>query len=202
MTAVSGTFSGALAGAICKGGAFAHVESQAADDGGAPTVLFFLYSSRAPTPRRSIRFQSPANVTSGQVNVEIGLPSASPGTYAQAASCGNVVLIAASPPPIPGCAPPTARRSTALTVASLPGRRSCASQSPRTSSYAALGAYDCVGDATTPPGSWTLTLTSLTADPAGPDSSSGILDYAPTAADRDACPMKTPTAAPPASAFR
>src|SRR4051794_27750480 len=42
MTPASGTFSGALAGAVCTGGTFAHVQSTPADDGGAPEVELLI----------------------------------------------------------------------------------------------------------------------------------------------------------------
>jgi hypothetical protein len=167
-----------MAGAVCTGGAYANVESQSADDGGAPTVHFFIYSSVLADAAKSIRFQSPADATSGLLVVEIGLPSASPGTYAQAVSCGNVVLLAYLPAPDPSiCATDAPVAFQCPDGCESSGIYSCMPIPPQRS-YAALGASDCVGDDTTPSGSWTLTLTSLTADPKGPDSS-GLLSYAP-----------------------
>lgn len=178
MTAATGTFSGPLAGSVCKGGAFAHVESKPADDGGAPTVTFFIYSSVAGAAAGSLRFQSPADATSGLLDVQIGLPSASPGTYAQAQSCGSGVLGVYLPAPDPSiCA-------TDADTFNCPDGCELSAAPPQVctpilpmQTYAALGADDCFGDPTPPTGSWTLTLTSLTVDPKGLDSS-GILNYA------------------------
>jgi len=168
MTAVSGSFSGALAGTICTGGAFAKVETEPADDGGAPTILFFLQSDVGPDAAQSIRFQSPANATSGLLSAEIGLPSLSPGTYAQAASCGDVLVIAYLPIADPSrCANAVPDQSFQCPDGcELQGLTSCMGIPPQRT-YVALGASDCVGNDTTPTGSWTLTLTSLT--PGSPD---------------------------------
>jgi hypothetical protein len=179
MTAATGTFSGALGGTICAGGAFAYVQSMAAADGGAPQVELFIVSDVAGAAASSIRFQSPAGVTGGQLFVEIGLPAAAPGTYPQAATCGNVVLTANLP------APDASICATDADTLQCPDGCELAPSLPPTCqpikpqlTYAALGSSDCVGDATTPVGSWTLALTSLTVDPAGVDSS-GVLAYAP-----------------------
>jgi hypothetical protein len=178
MTAATGTFSGPLAGSVCKGGAFAHLESKPADDGGAPTVTFFIYSAVAGAEAGSLRFQSPANATSGLLDVEIGLPSASTGTYAQAQGCGNTVLGVYLPAPDPSICATDADTFNCPDGCELTGSltQPCSPILPL-QTYAALGADDCFGDATTPAGSWTLILTSLTVDPEGLDSS-GILNYA------------------------
>ena len=181
MAAASGTFSGALAGAVCTGGAFAQVRSVPADDGGAPTVTLLIDSAVAAAAAGSVRFQSPSNATGGLINIEIGLPSASPGTYdAQSASCGDVVLAVNLPAPDPSICAVDASSDSVLECpdgCQQTGLSTCGPIAPQ-ASYAALGASDCVGDVTTPVGSWTLTLTALTPDPAGPDSS-GNLAYAP-----------------------
>jgi hypothetical protein len=179
MIPASGTFSGPLAGTVCTGGAYAHVESVPAADGGAPTVKFLIGSAVAGAEAGSIRFQSPSNATSGYFDIEVGLPSASPGTYAQAQSCGGGALTAYLPAPDPSiCAtdgdtfncPDGCELTGSLTAGCTP--------IPPSLNYATVGADDCAGDATAPAGSWTLTLTSLTADPTGPNSS-GVLAYAP-----------------------
>ena len=161
-----------------SGGAFAQVKSMPADDGGAPTVTLFIDSAVAAAAAESVRFQSPSNATSGLINIEIGLPSASPGTYAQSASCGDVVLAVNLPAPDPSiCAVDADTFNCPDGCEQTGSDQTCTPIAPQVS-YAALGASDCVGDLTTPVGSWTLTLTSLKADPAGPDSS-GNLVYAP-----------------------
>jgi len=179
MTAAGGTFSGALAGAVCTGAAFAHVQSTPAVDGGAPTIELLIETLGGGDPAARVRFQDPSNATDGFLSVDIGLPAASPGTYTQDVSCGSTVLAADLPAPDPSvCATdagdgdcPTGCEATGPIFAQV-----CTPIAPQLS-YAALGASDCRGDVTTPAGSWTLTLKSLTADPAGPDSS-GNLVYA------------------------
>jgi len=179
MTATTGTFSGPLAGAICKGGAYAHVESQAADDGGAPTITFFVHSAVAAAQAGSVRFQSPTNATSGRFDIEIGLPTASAGTYAQAQTCGDVILTAYLPAPDPSICATDADTFNCPDGCQLTGSLSqpCMPVPPE-QDYFALGPSDCFGNETTTMGSWTLVLTSLTVDPSGPDSS-GVLHYAP-----------------------
>ena len=101
MTAASGTFSGALAGAVCTGGTFAHVQSTPAVDGGAPEVELLIASVGAGDPAARIRFQDGANVTAGQLIIDVGISAAAPGTYTRDASCGSVVLIGDLPAPDP-----------------------------------------------------------------------------------------------------
>lgn len=175
-TAASGTFSGMLAGAVCTGGTFAHVESRPADDGGAPAVTLFIDNSAAAAAPGSFRFQLPANAINGLLNVEIGLPSARPGTYGQAQSCGNVVLTAVLDVADPSICAAATDTSNCPDGCEPAGLNECMPSLPFIS-YAALGAADCLGNPATPVGSWTVTLTALTADPAGPDSS-GNLVYA------------------------
>ena len=79
MTAASGTFSGALAGAVCMGGTFAHVQSRPADDGGAPEVELLIASVGAGDPAARIRFQDGANITDGELIIDVGLSAATPG---------------------------------------------------------------------------------------------------------------------------
>lgn len=172
MTAASGTFSGALAGAVCTGGTFAHVQSTPAADGGAPRVELLIASVGAGDPAARVRFQNPPNVTAGELIVDVGLSAATPGTYTQDASCGSVVLIGDLPIPDPsvcvadaavfGC--PTGCESTGPDQPCMP--------IPPQVIYAAVGASDCHGYPTTGGGTWTVTLTSLTAEP---DAGTGIL---------------------------
>ena len=173
MTAASGTFSGALAGAVCTGGTFAHVQSTPADDGGAPWVELLIATVGAGDPAARIRFQGGANVTAGELTIDVGISTAAPGTYTQDASCGAVVLIGDQPAPDPsicatdagdffGC--PTGCESTGPDQPCLP--------IPPQVIYAAVAASDCHGYSTTSAGSWTVTLTSLTAEP---DAGTGIL---------------------------
>ncbi len=172
MTAASGTFSGALAGAVCTGGTFASVQSTPADDGGAPRVELKIASVGAGDPAARIRFQDGANVTDGELSIDVGIPAATPGTYTQDASCGAVVLIGDLPVPDPsicatdaeifGC--PNGCESTGQDQPCLP--------IPPQVIYAAVAPADCHGYLTPGGGSWTVTLTSLTAEP---DAGTGIL---------------------------
>jgi hypothetical protein len=172
MTAASGTFSGALAGAVCTGGTFAHVQSTPADDGGAPEIELLIASVGAGDPAARIRFQDGANVTDGELTIDVGIPAATPGTYTQDGSCGAVVLIGDLPAPDPsicatdamdfGC--PDGCESTGPDQPCMP--------IPPQAIYAAVAASDCHGYATTGGGSWTVTLSSLTAEP---DAGTGIL---------------------------
>ncbi|HLK91180.1 MAG TPA: hypothetical protein VKZ18_14880 [Polyangia bacterium] len=179
MIATSGAFSGALAGAVCTGGAYAHVESVPAADGGAPSFKFFIGSAVAGAEAGSIRFQTPANATSGRLDIEVGIPSATPGTYALAATCGSAALTAYLPAGDPSICATDADTFDCPDGCELTGSipQTCTPIPPQRT-YAALAADDCFGDATPAAGSWTLTLTSLTADPKGVDSS-GVLNYAP-----------------------
>jgi hypothetical protein len=172
MTAASGTFSGALAGAVCTGGTFAQVRSTPADDGGAPEVELLIASVGAGDPAARIRFQDGANVTDGALSIDVGIPAATPGTYTQDGSCGAVVLIGDLPAPDPSiCA------TDAMDFGCPNGCESTGSDQPCTPTppqaiYAAVAASDCHGYATTGGGSWTVTLTSVTAEP---DAGTGTL---------------------------
>jgi hypothetical protein len=177
MTAASGSFSGALAGAVCTGGTFAHVQSTPADDGGAPQVELLIATVGAGDPDARIRFQDGANITAGQLSIDVGISAATPGTYTQNGSCGAVVLIGDLPAPDPsicatdaqdfGC--PNGCESTGPDQPCLP--------IPPQVIYAAVAASDCHGYPTPGGGSWTVTLTSLTAEPDAGTGTLGSLIY-------------------------
>ena len=172
MTAASGTFSGALAGAVCAGGAFAYVQSTPADDGGAPEVELLITTVGTGDPAARIRFQDGANITAGELYVDIGISAATPGTYTQDASCGATVLIGDLPAPDPSICATDAEVFGCPTGCESTGPDQPCTPIPPQVVYAAVAASDCHGYPTTAAGSWTVTLKSLTAEP---DAGTGIL---------------------------
>jgi hypothetical protein len=177
MTAASGTFSGALAGSVCTGAAFAHVESTPAADGGAPEVQLLIATVGAGDPAARIRFQDGANVTDGALTVDVGISAATPGTYTQDGSCGAVVLIGDLPAPDPSiCATDAMDFGCPNGCESMGPDQPCTPIPPQ-AVYAAVAATDCRGYATTGGGSWTVTLTSLTAEPDAGTGTVGSLIY-------------------------
>jgi len=178
MAAASGTFSGALAGAVCTGGTFAHVQSTPADDGGAPEVELLIATVGAGDPAARIRFQAGANVTDGELSIDVGIPAATPGTYTQDASCGAVVLIGDLPAPDPSiCATDAGDSFGCPTGCESTGPDQPCTPIPPQAIYAAVAASDCHGYPTTGGGSWTVTLTSLTAEPDAGTGTVGSLTY-------------------------
>ncbi len=177
MTAASGTFSGALAGSVCTGGTFAHVQSTPADDGGAPEVQLLIASVGAGDPAARIRFQDGANVTGGELIIDVGISAATPGTYTQDASCGSVVLIGDLPAPDPSICVTDAEVLGCPTGCESTGPDQPCTPIPPQAIYAAVAAADCHGYPTTGGGSWTVTLTSLTAEPDAGTGTLGSLIY-------------------------
>jgi hypothetical protein len=166
-----GSFSGSgLSGAVCTGGALAYLQSTPSSDGGAPQVALYIDNVDTGAPGDRIRFVDPADALAGEVHVDIGLGAASSGTYDDTQTCGSVVLIADLPvPSAVSCATDAAVSSDSdcppgcASTGSFTGP-ACAPIEPMTT-YAATASSDCVGDSTTPAGSWTLTLTSVLPDP-------------------------------------
>ncbi|HVV50736.1 MAG TPA: hypothetical protein VHO06_13815, partial [Polyangia bacterium] len=129
------------------------------------------------SPSARLRFDDPANATAGQIDVAIGLPSAATGTYALDATCGSADLIVTLPAPDPSvCATDADSFDCPPGCQSTGSLGSTCTPIPPMLTYAALGPSDCLGDAVTPTGAWTLKLTSLTryAADAGAD---GPTDY-------------------------
>jgi hypothetical protein len=180
--AATGTFSGdGVSGAICDRGAFAYVQSTPADDGGAPMIELLIETTVKGSPAAALRFSTPGNVVSGEINVDIGLPAASAGTYAPAATCGSAVIVATLPPPDASiCAtdagPDSFDCPTGCQSIGGISDHTCAPIAPELD-FVALASDDCRGDSTTPTGSWTLTLTSVTPYPADAGAY-GVLYYA------------------------
>jgi hypothetical protein len=172
-----GSFSGSgLNGAVCTGGALAYLQSTAAVDGGAPQIALYIDNVDTGASGDRIRFTDPADALAGEVHVDIGLGAASSGTYDDTQTCGSVVLNADLPvPSTVNCATDAAVSSDSdcppgcAATGSFSGP-ACAPIEPMTI-YAATASSDCVGDSTTPEGSWTLTLTSVI-----PDSQNGGSD--------------------------
>ena len=73
---IAGTF--AAPSAVCAGGTFAYVQSTPADDGGAPQVELLIATVGAGDPAARIRFQDGANVTDGELSIDVGLSAATP----------------------------------------------------------------------------------------------------------------------------
>jgi hypothetical protein len=179
--AASGSFSGSgLNGVVCAGGAFAYIQSTPAADGGAPQIALYIDNVDTGAPGDRIRFSDPADALAGEVHIDIGLGTASSGTYDDTQTCGSVVLSADLPvPSTVNCATDAAVSSDAdcppgcAFTGSFSGP-ACAPIEPMTT-FAATGSSDCVGDSTTPEGSWTLTLTSVI--PESQDGGSGDTSY-------------------------
>ena len=166
--AVSGSFSGSGAnGIVCTGGAFAYIQSTPAADGGAPQIALYIDNVDTGAAGDRIRFADPANALAGDVHIDIGLGTASSGTYDDTQTCGSVVLNADLPvPSTVNCATDAAVSSDSDCPAGCESTGSflgpaCAPLEP-VITFAATASSDCVGDSTTPEGSWTLTLTSVT----------------------------------------
>jgi hypothetical protein len=176
----NGSFSGSgLNGIVCAGGAFAYLQSTPAADGGAPQIALNIDNVVTGTPADRIRFQDPADALAGELHVYIGLGTASSGSYADTQTCGSVVLSADLPvPSTVDCTTDAAVSSDSDCPPGCQATRSysgpaCAPTEP-VITYAATASSDCVGDSTTPGGSWTLNLTSVTPYPqdgGGDDSS-------------------------------
>ncbi len=178
MTAASGTFSGALAGAVCAGGAFAYVQSTPADDGGAPEVELLITTVGAGDPAARIRFQDGANITAGELYIDVGISAAAPGTYTQDGSCGATVLIGDLPAPDPSiCATDAGDFFGCPTGCESTGPDQPCTPIPPQVIYAAVAASDCHGYPTTGVGTWTVTLSSLTAEPDAGTGTLGSLIY-------------------------
>jgi hypothetical protein len=177
MTAASGSFSGALTGAVCAGGTFAYVQSTPADDGGAPLVELLIATLGAGDPAARIRFQEGAELTDGELAVDIGISAAATGTYVQDVTCGSAELFANLPGPDPSiCATDAGGFDCPDGCQSTGPDQPCTPIPPQVV-YAALSASDCHGDSTTPAGSWTVTLTSVTAEPDAGTGTLGSLIY-------------------------
>ena len=176
-----GSFSGSgLNGTVCTGGALAYLQSTPAAGGGAPQIALYIDNVDTGAPGDRIRFADPADALAGEVHIDIGLGAASSGTYDDTQTCGSVVLIADLPlPSTVTCATDAAVSSDSdcppgcASTGSFSGP-ACAPIEP-TTTYAATASSDCVGDSTTPEGSWTLTLTSVT--PELPDAGSDGPSY-------------------------
>jgi len=162
-----------LTAALCPGGASARVLSAGAAYDTSP--YFFELSSNVSGSgfAADFAFQSPSGANGGEILVNVGLPSLSPGTYTGSASpaCGDAAFSYSLPvPPSVDCDGGTdtqcptgcGRTCPAFGCQGIP----CEAQAPMVS-YSANGATDCSGNATSPLGSWTLTLSSVTATDGG-----------------------------------
>src|SRR6185312_12387336 len=96
--------------------------------------------------------------------------AASPGTYTQETTCGNVALLADLPGVDPsvcatdgGDCPAGCQLTGSLIQTCTP--------SPAQTDYLALATSDCHGYSTPAAGSWTVTITSLTSEP---DAGTGV----------------------------
>lgn len=176
-SAVTGTFSGAATGSICTNGAFAFVQSTSAEDGGAPTIALFIDTIPNGDPAARIHFQTPANALDGGLSIYVGLPAASPGTYTQDTTCGNVALFADLPGADPSvCATDGGDCPAGCQMTGGPSNPTCTPYTTE-AEYVALASSDCLGDAMTPAGKWTVTLTSLTSEPDAGTGVSGAVIY-------------------------
>jgi hypothetical protein len=175
MTAATGTFSGALAGAVCTGGAFAYVQSTPADDGGAPDVELLIATVGTGDPDARVRFQNRPDITDGALDVDIGISAAASGTYTQDVTCGSVALLADLSAPDPGICATDAGGFNCPDGCESTGPSQPCTPIPPQATYAALAASDCRGDLGPAMGNWTVTLTSLTLEP---DAGTGTLGSA------------------------
>ncbi|HEY6477567.1 MAG TPA: hypothetical protein VI456_13380, partial [Polyangia bacterium] len=115
------------------------------------------------------------NATGGEVDVDIGISAAAPGTYSQDVTCGSAELVAYLPAPDPSICATDADSLNCPDGCQSTGQNQPCTPTPPMVIYAALAASDCRGDSTTAVGSWTVTLTSLTAEP---DAGTGTLGSA------------------------
>ena len=165
----------ALSAATCPNGAYAYVEAAEGSTATSPYFLFMSYTLSEGAPQGpDFVFASPSDALDGQVDVMIGLASASPGQYSSPAgySCGSVVFDYSLPIPAgltcDGGSPPSCPPSC-LSVCSGFGCEPCTSEQPEVL-YLAKGSTDCLGNSQTATGSWALSLTSVEPNDGGASS--------------------------------
>jgi len=162
-----------LAATLCAGGAYARVLSAGAAYDTSP-YLFELNSVAASGALADFAFQSPSGASTADFVFMTGLPSLTTGTYTGGAApaCGAAVFQYTLPvPPGADCSGGTDTECPASCSRVCPAF-GCAGIAcepvPPTVAYQASGATDCEGNATSTSGSWTLTLSELSAADADP----------------------------------
>ena len=164
----SGTVIGAgLAATLCPAGASARVEPAGASIDTSPYFFVLSYTVGSDSSAGDFLFSSPAGATDGELNVMVGLPSPSPGTYAAGSggTCGGGAFTYYLPVPAgldcdagvaPNCPEGCSSECSGF------GCDPCTPQPPAVS-FTANAAGDCLGDTQPAVGSWSLSLTSVTA---------------------------------------
>jgi hypothetical protein len=143
----------------------------------------YWVSISASTPANSAtstNFRQPVDATGGLLTVFVEVNSATPGTYSSTglSHCSGVAYCAQLPIP-------SSVNCANLTDAGCPA--GCSMQGPIMGPscqpvtpelcYSADGAMGCAGETSTPQGSWSLTLTSVTPCSDNPNPSMNITDY-------------------------
>ncbi len=161
-----GSFTGTGAtGDVCLGGAFAVVQEVPATDETPSQTLLVIATADTGDPSALFHFQSPADAVTGSLALVVGLPAATAGHFSSAAgACGTLELCATSPPAVvdwgDAAAPTTCPAGCDIGVPGGP----CTPNLTQ-ACFVAGGTSDCAGTATTPVGSWEMTLASLTPYP-------------------------------------
>jgi hypothetical protein len=164
----SGTVSGAgLDATLCPGGASARVEPAGASIDTAPYLFYLTYTVGSSSSAGDFLFASPAGATDGELNFMVGLSSPAPGQYTPGTSgtCGGGAFTYYLPIPeglscdagtAPNCPKGCASECSGF------GCDPCTPQAPSVS-FTANAAGDCLGDTQPAVGTWSLSLTSVTA---------------------------------------
>jgi len=157
---------------LCPGGAGAVILSAGASYDTAPFLFELDYTVFGNAT--DFQFESPADANNGELDVLLGIPSAAPGDYSSpaASECGSMAFTYYLPSP-PGLdceagTPPACPQGCGTICDNIAGGgcEPCTPQPPAIS-YTAQGTGDCIGDPLTPAGSWTLSITSVTATDGG-----------------------------------
>jgi hypothetical protein len=179
--AVGTVMGNGLSAAICLGGVSARVESAGARYDTSPYfwILNYTIQTGGEAGVTDFEFQNPSGASNGELNVLVGIPSIAPGVYSSPAGqqCGSMAFTYYLPVPpgldCEGGVPPSCPAGCTAICSGL-GCEPCTPQPPSVS-YTAQGSADCIGDTTTPIGSWNLTLTSVT--PVSTDAGSRLSYY-------------------------
>lgn len=166
-SSATGSFSGAAAGNVCPGGVSARIDPAIGSGATAPYTFTLGYTMASAGSTGDFAFTSPAGATDGELTVTIGLLSAAAGQSASGATgaCGTAAFTYALPvSPGLDCGKSEAPHCADGCTASCTdyGCDPCTPEH-KSASFTARAIDDCAGDEQTASGSWTLTLTSVTA---------------------------------------
>ena len=161
----SGTFTSPdIEAIVCKGGAFAYLEPTAGYGSSPNQFVLSIDSTFYGAQTGGFQFQKPADAVSGELTILIEIEGATPGSYTNSNTCGEIVISALLPiPPSVNCYADPGTGSACPPGCALEGPilgPSCMPITPEID-YQANTASDCLSETVTPQGSWTLTLTSV-----------------------------------------